>query len=148
MSVKFLLNADGGSLAFKKEVDVVNYRPETIDDPVWINVISGATPTAVPTSTSITTLSQDVGIYRNGMLRIVCSDPAATWSIQLYEGTAPTNRSGEVMAKMFNGDISGAGTTVIPVQVFMVKYLYVQVLTLSAGEMNIHWAPAEWEEVD
>ncbi len=150
MSIKFFLDADGGSLAFKKEQDVVSYGATGISNPVWISVTQGVTsfPTSIPTSTSIATYSQDVEIYRNGMLRLLCSDETATWEIQLLEGTFATDASGEKMCKMFNGSISGVGSTVIPVQVFMVKYLYVQIISLSTGVLDIRWAPAAWEEAE
>jgi hypothetical protein len=144
MSVKFFLNSSGGSLAFRKEADVVSY-PDT----AWIQVDFGDTPTFVPTSSSIESSSQDVGVYRNGLLRVVCNNEAATWSILMYEGvvTGPSP-GGEKMSKMLDSDISGTGTTTIPVEVFMIKYLWVQVVTLSAGSLFLEWAPAEWEEVE
>jgi hypothetical protein len=144
MSVKFFLNADAGSLAFKKEVDVVTYP-----DDIWLTVDSVDVPTSVPTSSSVASSSKDVGVYRNGLLRIGCSDPAATWTIQLYEGTLPGgSANSEKMYKMLASDISGTGDTTVPVEVFMIKYLWVQVATLSTGTMYIEWAPAEWEEAD
>lgn len=140
-SLKFFLGAENGSLAFQKEVDVVVYPGS-----IWITVDSIDVPTSVPTSSTVASSSKDVAIYRNGLLRVGCSDPAATWSIQLYEGTTPGGSfNSEKMYKMLDGDISGVGDTTIPVQVFMVKYLWVQVLTLSSGTIYIEWAPAEWE---
>lgn len=144
MSVKFFLGAEGGSLAFAKEADVVAYPASA-----WITVASGDVPTSVPTSSSIESLSKNVAPYRNGLLRVVCDDEAATWSIQVYEGTSPTpSPSGEKMSKMYNADVTGVGTTTIPIEVFMVKYMWVRVLTLSTGNISIEWAPAEWEEVE
>lgn len=144
MSIKFFLNADGGSLAFRKEVDVVTYPAS-----IWLTVDSVDVPTSVPTSSTVPSSSRDVGIYRNGLLRIGCSDPAATWTIQLYEGTvAGGSPNSEKMYKMLDSNISGTGDTTIKVEVFLVKYLWVQVTALSAGTMYIEWAPAEWEEVE
>lgn len=145
MSVKFFLDANGGSLAFKKEVDVATY-PELL----WIEVLAGAVPVSVPTSSSIATQSQDVGIYRNGMLRIRTDDQAATWTIKCWEGTSAASNSpgANEMCFMYDTEISGTGNTVLKVDVQGVKYLFVQPTTLSTGKMYVEWAPLEWEEVD
>lgn len=144
MSIKLFLDANGGSLAFKKEVDVVAY-PDT----VWLEVDTGDLPISLPTSSSIESLSQDVGIYRNGMLRIRTTDQAATWTIKCYEGTTPTpSPGGEEMCFMYDSEISGTGNTVIKVDVQGVKYLFVLVTALSTGTMYIEWAPLEWEEAE
>lgn len=145
MSGKFFLDASGGSLAFKKEVDVVVY-PEVI----WIEAIAGVVPISVPTSSSIESLSQDVGIYRNGMLRIRTSDQAANWTIKCWEGTSTSSPSPgmEEMCFMYDTEISGTGNTVLKVDVQGVKYLFVQPFVLSTGTIYIEWAPLEWESAE
>lgn len=141
MSVKFLLNANGGSLAFKKEVDVVTYVS-------WIEDIgTGDVPVSAPTGVSIPTDSKDVSIYRNGAIRIICSDESATWTIRAYEGT-DSGSAPEKMAFMYDSEVSGTGTTVLGVEFFRVKYFYVCVTALSVGTLSIDYGPCEWEEAE
>lgn len=139
-ALRFLLGSEYPTMAFRAEKTTVVW-PET---PHVDGLGFGDTPDTVPASSAaIVADAVVVSAVQTAAVRFVPSDPAATYSFQLYGA----NLGDEAMdAIRLASDAGLSGRVRMKVDVQDLDYLFVQISALSAGTIDVEVALVEFFE--
>lgn len=136
---KFFLDANGGSLAFKKEADSADW-----DNSIYV---VGAQAVSLPGTVAAGSTVLDVTNYRHAMILVVADVPADLYDLTIIGGTKSSNVS--TWLPIDGGDyLETSGSKLIGVDCFGYDYLTFEFSnTSSAYSVEIAYIPYEENDV-